>query len=169
MLPTHAHASPTTRRVLPTHAYASPTPCRVVVLCVGPPPLVACWFFGGLASPSASPSLECPSKTVLRRAVTALQTVVYRRARNLNTHTHPAPWPAPCLGKLSAHTPRSAGPASGKVKWKSLLNIFFWNLNYYDSASAFAGDVQHPGGGVSPSFAAVPQKPPRASPQHRQP
>lgn len=36
------------------------------------------------------------------------------------------------------------GPASGSVDWRGLLHILFWNLNYYDSASAFAGDCANP-------------------------
>ncbi len=32
----------------------------------------------------------------------------------------------------------------GDVKWRPLLNILFWNLNYYDSASAFSGDCVNP-------------------------
>ena len=32
----------------------------------------------------------------------------------------------------------------GDVKWRPLLNILFWNLNYYDSASAFSGDCVEP-------------------------
>jgi len=32
----------------------------------------------------------------------------------------------------------------GDVKWRPLLNVLFWNLNYYDSASAFAGDCAEP-------------------------
>jgi len=31
------------------------------------------------------------------------------------------------------------------VKWSPLLNNIFWNVNYFDSASAFAGDVKNPG------------------------
>lgn len=27
------------------------------------------------------------------------------------------------------------------VQWRPLLNVLFWNLNYYDSASAFAGNI----------------------------
>jgi len=30
------------------------------------------------------------------------------------------------------------------VEWRTLLNILFWNLNYYDSASAFSGDCRDP-------------------------
>jgi amino acid transporter len=30
------------------------------------------------------------------------------------------------------------------VKWHSLVNILFWNLNYFDSASAFSGDCVEP-------------------------
>eukprot|EP00617_Octactis_speculum_P001176 CAMPEP_0185793042 /NCGR_PEP_ID=MMETSP1174-20130828/159252_1 /TAXON_ID=35687 /ORGANISM="Dictyocha speculum, Strain CCMP1381" /LENGTH=479 /DNA_ID=CAMNT_0028488147 /DNA_START=162 /DNA_END=1598 /DNA_ORIENTATION=- len=30
------------------------------------------------------------------------------------------------------------------VDWRSLLNILFWNLNYFDSASAFSGDCVSP-------------------------
>uniref|UniRef100_A0A7S2W835 Amino acid permease/ SLC12A domain-containing protein n=1 Tax=Rhizochromulina marina TaxID=1034831 RepID=A0A7S2W835_9STRA len=32
----------------------------------------------------------------------------------------------------------------GPIDWRVLLNILFWNLNYYDSASAFAGDCKEP-------------------------
>eukprot|EP01062_Namystynia_karyoxenos_P059776 TRINITY_DN5119_c0_g1_i1.p1 TRINITY_DN5119_c0_g1~~TRINITY_DN5119_c0_g1_i1.p1 ORF type:complete len:623 (+),score=134.12 TRINITY_DN5119_c0_g1_i1:153-2021(+) len=31
------------------------------------------------------------------------------------------------------------------VNWGPLLNILFWNLNYWDSASSFAGEVNDPG------------------------
>ena len=52
------------------------------------------------------------------------------------------------------------GPRAGKpVKWKSLLNILFWNLNYYDSASAFAGDCKE----VSRT---PPLTPPSSRPNH---
>jgi len=32
----------------------------------------------------------------------------------------------------------------GDVQWRSLLNVLFWNMNYYDSASAFSGDCEAP-------------------------
>lgn len=31
-----------------------------------------------------------------------------------------------------------------EVDWRTLLNCLFWNLNYYDSASAFSGDCVEP-------------------------
>ena len=31
------------------------------------------------------------------------------------------------------------------IKWNLFLNTFFWNINYWDSASCFAGDVKNPG------------------------
>lgn len=38
-------------------------------------------------------------------------------------------------------------PANGLhgVKWRLLLNTFFWNINYWESAAAYSGDVQNPG------------------------
>ncbi|KAM3575234.1 hypothetical protein VYU27_002820 [Nannochloropsis oceanica] len=33
----------------------------------------------------------------------------------------------------------------GAVQWSSILNILFWQLNYWDSVSTFAGDVKDPG------------------------
>jgi len=30
------------------------------------------------------------------------------------------------------------------IDWRTLLNCLFWNLNYYDSASAFSGDCVEP-------------------------
>ena len=33
----------------------------------------------------------------------------------------------------------AVGGSWADVEWRSLLNVLFWNLNYYDSASAFAG------------------------------
>ncbi|TFJ81049.1 hypothetical protein NSK_007692 [Nannochloropsis salina CCMP1776] len=33
----------------------------------------------------------------------------------------------------------------GAVQWSSLLNILFWQLNYWDSVATFAGDVKNPG------------------------
>lgn len=36
------------------------------------------------------------------------------------------------------------GGISG-VDWRLLLNTFFWNVNYWESASCFAGDVNNPG------------------------
>ena len=47
------------------------------------------------------------------------------------------------------------------VKWRSLLNVLFWNLNYFDSASAFSGDCVNPsktfprGQGVGSAFPAA--------------
>ena len=31
------------------------------------------------------------------------------------------------------------------VKWRLLLNTFFWNINYWESAAAYSGDVLNPG------------------------
>lgn len=31
------------------------------------------------------------------------------------------------------------------IDWRLYLNTFFWNINYWDSASCFAGDVKNPG------------------------
>ena len=38
-------------------------------------------------------------------------------------------------------------PANGiyGVDWRLLLNTFFWNINYWESASSFSGDVDNPG------------------------
>ncbi|KAG5178672.1 amino acid permease-domain-containing protein [Tribonema minus] len=38
-------------------------------------------------------------------------------------------------------------PAGGlqAVEWGTLLNVMFWNLNYWDSAASFAGEVDNPG------------------------
>lgn len=36
------------------------------------------------------------------------------------------------------------GILGGAVRWRRYLNIIFWNLNYWDSAASFAGDVQNP-------------------------
>ena len=33
---------------------------------------------------------------------------------------------------------------NGDIKWRPLVNVLFWNLNYYDSASTLAGEVQMP-------------------------
>jgi len=33
----------------------------------------------------------------------------------------------------------------GAVQWSNILNILFWQLNYWDSVSTFAGDVKDPG------------------------
>ena len=32
----------------------------------------------------------------------------------------------------------------GSVRWRPLLNVLFWNLNYFDSASTIAGEVSNP-------------------------
>lgn len=31
------------------------------------------------------------------------------------------------------------------VKWRLLLNTFFWNINYWESAASYSGDVANPG------------------------
>jgi amino acid transporter len=31
------------------------------------------------------------------------------------------------------------------INWRLYLNTFFWNINYWDSAACFAGDVKNPG------------------------
>lgn len=31
------------------------------------------------------------------------------------------------------------------VNWALLLNTFFWNINYWESAASYAGDVADPG------------------------
>jgi amino acid transporter len=36
------------------------------------------------------------------------------------------------------------GGLSG-VDWRLLLNTFFWNINFWESASSFSGDVENPG------------------------
>ena len=38
------------------------------------------------------------------------------------------------------------GPAGGvsEVNWRLLLNTFYWNINFWDSAASFSGDVQSP-------------------------
>lgn len=38
-------------------------------------------------------------------------------------------------------------PKSGLqgVKWRLLLNTFFWNINYWESAASYSGDVKNPG------------------------
>ncbi|CAM9248438.1 unnamed protein product [Pylaiella littoralis] len=33
----------------------------------------------------------------------------------------------------------------GAIRWGTYLNVMFWNLNYWDSASSFAGEVENPG------------------------
>lgn len=32
----------------------------------------------------------------------------------------------------------------GEIRWRKFLNVLFWNLNYWDSASTLAGEVQNP-------------------------
>jgi len=53
---------------------------------------------------------------------------------------------AVCIPKVdpSRWTVVPEGPnfGLGKVDWSSFLNILFWNLNYWDSASIFSGDVK---------------------------
>lgn len=38
----------------------------------------------------------------------------------------------------------AAHPPWGAVKWGPLLNVLFWNLNYWDSVSTLAGEVANP-------------------------
>ena len=38
----------------------------------------------------------------------------------------------------------AAHPPWGEVKWGALLNVLFWNLNYWDSVSTLAGEVSRP-------------------------
>ncbi|CAM9624730.1 unnamed protein product [Laminaria digitata] len=33
----------------------------------------------------------------------------------------------------------------GAIQWGAYLNVMFWNLNYWDSAASFAGEVENPG------------------------
>eukprot|EP00903_Cladosiphon_okamuranus_P008709 g8343.t1 len=33
----------------------------------------------------------------------------------------------------------------GAIRWGAYLNVMFWNLNYWDSAASFAGEVENPG------------------------
>ena len=33
---------------------------------------------------------------------------------------------------------------NGDIKWRRLVNVLFWNLNYFDSASTLAGEVDKP-------------------------
>ncbi|CBJ26061.1 conserved unknown protein [Ectocarpus siliculosus] len=33
----------------------------------------------------------------------------------------------------------------GAIRWGTYLNVMFWNLNYWDSAASFAGEVENPG------------------------
>eukprot|EP00752_Nemacystus_decipiens_P005119 g4644.t1 len=33
----------------------------------------------------------------------------------------------------------------GAIRWGTYLNVMFWNLNYWDSASSYAGEVENPG------------------------
>eukprot|EP00933_Yihiella_yeosuensis_P045659 TRINITY_DN41058_c0_g1_i1.p1 TRINITY_DN41058_c0_g1~~TRINITY_DN41058_c0_g1_i1.p1 ORF type:complete len:580 (-),score=59.24 TRINITY_DN41058_c0_g1_i1:238-1977(-) len=35
-------------------------------------------------------------------------------------------------------------PTLGEINWKQYLNVLFWNLNYWDSASTLAGEVHNP-------------------------
>eukprot|EP01034_Spumella_vulgaris_P030656 gene30655-37905_t len=39
------------------------------------------------------------------------------------------------------------GPANGiyGVDWRLLLNTFFWNINFWESAACFSGEVKNPG------------------------
>ncbi|CAL4922878.1 unnamed protein product [Urochloa decumbens] len=39
---------------------------------------------------------------------------------------------------------RWAAPVSGRKDWRLFLNTLFWNLNYWDSASTMAGEVERP-------------------------
>uniref|UniRef100_A0A8R7VDA3 Uncharacterized protein n=1 Tax=Triticum urartu TaxID=4572 RepID=A0A8R7VDA3_TRIUA len=58
---------------------------------------------------------------------------------------------------------RWAAQVSGRKDWRLFFNTLFWNLNYWDSASTMAGEVERPertfpralalaGGRVAPSF-----------------
>ena len=51
------------------------------------------------------------------------------------------------LGSFKVQPHRwSQGPTGGfkDVNWRLLLNTFYWNLNYWDSAATFSGDVINP-------------------------
>ncbi|CAN6319833.1 unnamed protein product [Urochloa humidicola] len=39
---------------------------------------------------------------------------------------------------------RWAAPVSGRKDWRLFFNTLFWNLNYWDSASTMAGEVERP-------------------------
>ncbi|CAN6284576.1 unnamed protein product [Urochloa humidicola] len=39
---------------------------------------------------------------------------------------------------------RWAAPVTGRKDWRLFLNTLFWNLNYWDSASTMAGEVERP-------------------------
>ncbi|GMI11918.1 hypothetical protein TrVE_jg12535 [Triparma verrucosa] len=53
------------------------------------------------------------------------------------------------VGKIDASrwfaVPEGRWWGAQSVDWAGYMNILFWNLNYWDSASIFAGDVKEPG------------------------
>mmetsp|Transcript_12866 Transcript_12866/g.26259 ORF Transcript_12866/g.26259 Transcript_12866/m.26259 type:complete len:529 (+) Transcript_12866:122-1708(+) len=55
---------------------------------------------------------------------------------------------AVCIPKVDTRrwlvVPEGDWAGLGKIEWTSYLNILFWNLNYWDSASIFSGDVKDP-------------------------
>eukprot|EP00606_Chrysophyceae_sp_TOSAG23-5_P000898 GSChrysophyteH2.ASY1.ANO1.1739.1 assembled CDS len=59
-----------------------------------------------------------------------------------------APFVAFCvIGSFNIDPKRwSEGPAGGieAVNWRLLLNTFYWNINFWDSAASFSGDVHEP-------------------------
>jgi amino acid transporter len=55
-----------------------------------------------------------------------------------------APFVLICLLATRRIQPKRWTAQVEKKDWRLFLNILFWNLNYWDSASTMAGEVEHP-------------------------